>query len=470
MEDNKENVEKIEIEEQNNTNPEPENTKQEQETEVQNKEIAEVKKNKKESYILGTIGAILGGGVAAIPWIVTYMFTNNIVIPLLAILIPIGAFFGYKIFKGKITKTSRVIIALVSILIIVLVTNIICPIIFLYKSGYDPTWSNLVGLYSDDRDDVKEMLVEDLAAGLLFAIVGIVITIKCFINKKLEDILSEERKIAQEKKKGKLKEQSEMVKKACIDLNCMNEEKAIKKEEILEQLKIVYNIKRKKAKLYFKNCLSNELLKKYKGKYYYDETDEATKIENVKKVKSRYVSPIKAIATILIIAIIVAAVVLSMITSYTIPDTDIKLRIDPITQKLYGTKEDISKNIGEATAQYYDFIIEEKEEKYEVSGQLIEKSVYEESELYDSSSVIQQDRDYFADYFGEEDTSEIEDKELSGKSFKFYYYNYISNTDKECRAHVYLYEAGEKYLWVEVRTIREHEIAEMDAIIENLFK
>lgn len=343
MEDNQENKEINEkIEQQETTGNQNE------------KQIVEVKKKKKQgkgSYILGTLGAILGGAVAILPWIIRYIFAReNFVITifstLFAAFIPLGAYLGYRLFRGRIGKPCRIIIAIVSLLLIILVTNVICPLLLLYQSSYYVTLENLKGLYADDNLNVRRMLIEDFVGGLAITIIGIVLTIKFFINKKLENILEEERKARHEKVVGKLKEQNEILKKACIDLNCMSKENATKKDAIIEQLKIVYNIKRRKAKLYFKNCLRNKLLRKYKGKYYYDETDEETKIENVKKVRKTNISVLKVIVVILITAIIGALIVLNIMSNYTIPNTNVKLRINPITQVLYGTKEDIANNIG----------------------------------------------------------------------------------------------------------------------------
>ena len=114
-------------------NEEPIKTKEEIEKEETNEEIkednnahdeqvalVELKKSKKAkgSYFAGTIGAIFGGLVALLPWIITYIFTDNMVIPLFASFIPIGAFFGYKIFRGKIGKHFAGIVTIISILTI----------------------------------------------------------------------------------------------------------------------------------------------------------------------------------------------------------------------------------------------------------------------------------------------------------------------------------------------------------------
>lgn len=478
MEDNQENKENKEILEQEQMTKNQEEKVEQEVTEIkeetlqneETKELIEVKKKKnvkKGSCLLATIGAILGGAVATIPWILVYALADALVIPLLAIIIPIGAYLGYRIFKGNITKKSRAIITIVSLLLIALVTTVICPGILVIKSAYELNLENILGLYTESREKIRNEIIKDLIAGLLFTIVGIIITIKVFINKKK---VAEENSLLHQEAKKQLKEQSDIIKRASIDLNSMSKENAVKKKQILEQLKIVYNIKGQKSKLYFKNSLSNKLLRKYKGKYYYDETDEATKIEKAKKIKKAYISPMKVISKMLIILAIAAGIAFYRETIYTVTDTNIKLRINPFTQDLYGTHEEISEGIGVGAAEYYAFIIEEKNEKYEISGQLISKSLYEKNEAYDIDTIIKQDRDYFATLVEENEISEVQDKEFGGKNFKHYYYNYISNNDKECRSQVYLYEAEEKYLWIEARSLRSVDMAEINKVIENLFK
>lgn len=373
-------------------------TEQGTKEENQDEDVIKEPKKKKESYITGTIGAIIGGLVGAIPWILTYSFANMIVAAL-AVLIVGGAYLGYKIFKGRIGKGFPVILTIVSLLVVTIVTTVICPMILIAQSGYNVAFYNLESLYtSENRANVKEAIIQDLIISLLFTIIGIAA--------------------------------------------------------------IIHSIS-----IQIKNGATSENLKFSTQAGYDGENNEAPKAESTKK----RVSPIKIILIILAVIICVAVgyIILSnKNTEYTVTGTNIKLNIDD-NQELYGTKEEISEKIGENTAQYYDFIIEEKEEKYEISGQIIKKSEYEGK---NANEIAQEDRDNFASYFGEEETSAVEDKELGGKSFKSYYYNYISTTDKECRTQVYLIEEEENYLWVEVRSLKEIEISEIDQVIENLFK
>lgn len=157
-----------------------------------NKEQKKIsKKNKKGSYILGTIGAILGGLVATIPWIIIYIYANMI-IAVLATIIAGGAYLGYKIFRGKIGKAFPVIITIVSLLIITVVTTVICPTILMVQAGYPMTIDNLLGLYSDVQADVRTAIVEDLIVSLLFTIIGIAALIKNISNQVKNNTKTEE--------------------------------------------------------------------------------------------------------------------------------------------------------------------------------------------------------------------------------------------------------------------------------------
>ena len=132
-------------------------------------------------YLKGTIGAIIGGAIASIPWILMYSFAN-LIVGYLSILIAYGAFYGYKIFKGKIGKKSSLIIAVVSLLIVIIATSIICPMILMAKEGITVTFKNLKMIYSYNTG----AFVRDFTISVLFAIIGIAAVIKT-IEEKLKN-------------------------------------------------------------------------------------------------------------------------------------------------------------------------------------------------------------------------------------------------------------------------------------------
>jgi len=84
------------------------------------REIEELNANYKTSpvfYLTGFIGALLGAAIGSIPWIVVYL--NGWIIGILAFLTGMGAFYGYKLFRGpKSRVTALVTIYAVSLLTI----------------------------------------------------------------------------------------------------------------------------------------------------------------------------------------------------------------------------------------------------------------------------------------------------------------------------------------------------------------
>ena len=437
----------------------------------QNEEPIKENKEKKGSYITGTIGAILGGLVAAIPWILTYTFANMIVAAL-AIIIAGGAFLGYKIFKGKIGKAFPVIITIVSLLVVTIVTTVICPSILMIQSEYPITWDNLISLYiSEARTNVRDAIIQDLIVSLVFTIIGIasiVHSISVQIKNGADGDKIQFNTVAMyEELKEQVKEQSETVKKACLGLNCMSKENKATKQEIINELEMTYNLERKKAKQYFATCGAYKLLKKNKGKYYYDEAEELLKIENL---NSRRVSPRKIIVITIVALVlgVLAGILVSNLNkeNYTISGTSVELEIAD-TQNFYGTREEIINAFGEEAASYYDFILFDKNEKYELYGQVVSKEYYEDA---DFATVIQEDRDYYAPYVGEDIISDVEDKKLGEDAFKSYNYTYAGTSGEQYRAIIYLYEEENNYIWINIYTDIDVEFTQIDTIVDNLIK
>ena len=469
MEENQE--KKLTNEEEKKENPNQEQSIEENQSETSLVECKS-KKKRKGSYIAGTFGAIFGGCVAAIAWILIYCFSNNMVVPVFGTLIPFGAYLGYKIFKGRVGKIFPIIIAIISILIILLTTIIICPGILVIKSGYPLSLENIMYLYTDTRAEIRKVITEDTIAGLAFTIIGIISTIIFLIRKQLKALITEqERKLIIEKAKEQLKVKSKTVKAVCVTLNCMKSENAKAKKLILKELKNTYNLKRKKAKQYFILCKLAQILRKNKGKYYYDENDELNKIENAVKINSKYKSRKKIkislilISILSIIAVVVAGIIWYESQFYIIPNTNIKLKIID-TQDLFGTPEEIMSEFGEKFSEYYDFIVMDKEEQYEIEAKLIDKSYYTDVNI---DTIIQTDREYCAQITNEE-MSDILEMTFANKKFRSYYYNYNGQNNQRYLAVVYLHETENGYLWVFAYANSGIKASDIDEIMKNLIK
>lgn len=124
----------------------------------------------KKSYFLGIILALVGGLIATIPWILTYVY-GNMILSLLAIVIAICAYKGYQIGKGKMDKKVPIIIAVISILSVTIATLVIIPLLLLGKEGADITFENLQVLYN--YKPFMSAILKDYAISILFTILGI---------------------------------------------------------------------------------------------------------------------------------------------------------------------------------------------------------------------------------------------------------------------------------------------------------
>lgn len=140
------------------------------------------------SYAKGILGAILGGLVASLPWILAYVY-GDMIIAALAIIIAIGALKGYQILNGKVDKKLPIIIAIVSLLCVTVSTLVIIPLLLLLKEGVGASLTNLELLYSDS--EFFAALMGDYIISVLFTILGmsgVIKTIKTEIeNSKDKD-------------------------------------------------------------------------------------------------------------------------------------------------------------------------------------------------------------------------------------------------------------------------------------------
>ncbi len=126
---------------------------------------------KNESYLLGIIGAILGGLICSLPWIIVYVYLN-FMWSFLAFIIGYGAFKGYELFKGKMDKSVPYIIGIVTIICVIVSTLVIIPVLLLLKEGVSNPFAMLKVLYANNSD-FKGAIIKDLLFSLLFAVLGV---------------------------------------------------------------------------------------------------------------------------------------------------------------------------------------------------------------------------------------------------------------------------------------------------------
>ena len=258
-----------------------------------------MKENKKASgsYVTGIIGAIIGGAIGAVPWIIAYIY-GNMMIALLAILIAGGAYYGYKICKGKITKKVTIIITIISIIIVALVTLLIIPVILIHTEGMNTNLATIQYLYQDE--EFTSAIIRDTLIAIVFTAVGVAV-VNSSIKKDLEEGVTNKEQTPEEFAKETQGAISK-IKPIFEKYNAVSKEHTIDKIELEAELEL-----NKIDKKLLETLQSVEIVKKEKGKFYYNAENENKEITPKKKMsKSNIIAIVVAvIAIIAVVAIII---------------------------------------------------------------------------------------------------------------------------------------------------------------------
>ncbi len=259
-------------------------------------------KKEKSNYLLGTIGALIGGLIATIPWILTYVY-GNMMLSILAVVIAIGEFYGYKLFKGKITKKVSIIIMILAVLIVIFTSLVSIPTFLLMEEGVNVSANNIKMLYDDE--DFMQALMKDTGVAVLFTILGASVITEN-IKKQIKNGNGEELDLTNKGEREQIKKESiEKIKPIFKKFNAFTEEHGILKDELNAEI----NEKDKKEELnQALNILkSYKIVKKAKGKYYYSEEAEKNQVEEKATNKD------KSKTTTIIIAVILVAVMIGVV-------------------------------------------------------------------------------------------------------------------------------------------------------------
>ena len=137
--------------------------------------IAQAQNNQQTgNYALGILGAVLGALVGSIPTILLILLLNVISAWLYA-LIPLGAYFGYKLFKGKMVKAVVVPVVIILALLMVMVVELIVTYIMVGREyGMWITIGQFLSLYFSAMSFGD--ILSDIGMPLLFTILGIFIS------------------------------------------------------------------------------------------------------------------------------------------------------------------------------------------------------------------------------------------------------------------------------------------------------
>jgi hypothetical protein len=420
------------------------------------------------SYITGTIGAIIGGAIASLPWVLVYVY-GNMIVAILAILIALGAFYGYKLAKGKMGKGLPAIIAIVSVAIIVILTTIVCPLVIISKeANMEASFKTIKLLY--ENKEVASAIMQDALISIVFTIVGIAGIIKSMhaqIKSGSKDVKFSEQPLAEQFQKY-VSEQAEETKKAFESLGAMNKENTAEKKEIINELVMTHNVAEKKAKANFQLLYNNGIIKKSQGKYYYDLENENSCISTARQTSTADGKKTVIISLVVVFVIIFVIAIAAMVGSQdktskvTIPNTNIEMKISS-DLRIYDTKQKIKEKFGEDYSEYYDFAILDKDSQVEVYGVTMKKSdITGEYTLQE----IAENNKTFADTNYKEVTP-IETKKLGKVEFKYYTYQYGEETTY--LGNLYVADTGDRYLFIDCYADLGNQ-SKIDSVMKTLFK
>ncbi len=269
-----------------------ENSSQQEE----NNKVIKTKEEKKEvkgSYITGIIGAIIGGLIATVPWILMYVY-GNMMLSALAIIIAAGEFYGYKLFKGKMTKALPAIIMVISVLIVALTTFGVIPAILLHNNELTVSMDTMKLLYSDS--DFIDGITRDGLIAIVFTLLG-ASAITANIKKKLQEGETENIDLGNAEKIEKAKNSAiEKVKPIFEKYNAVEKENGILKDDLNAEINESPELK--EALSYLKSL---GIVKKSNGRFYYSQEAEGKQTLEKRKKKSKIITIVIAVIFVLVI-------------------------------------------------------------------------------------------------------------------------------------------------------------------------
>lgn len=276
-------------------------------------------KSVKGSYLTGILGAIVGGVIATIPWILVYVY-GEMMFSILAALIAAGELYGYKIAKGKINKKLPVILMVIALVIVTVTTLVIIPTLLIANEGISVNLTNISRLY--ENGEFATAMMKDFIISLIFTILGASI-VTANIKKQLENNDGQDVKLNfnNKEKANEIKKATiELIKPVFIKYEATEQEKAMLKDEVIAEID-----DKRKAKYSFNYLKQMGIIKKYKGKYYYSEDDE-NGTNNYKKM-----SKLQKISLIVLLILIVLVMIVTIIeksdTTVTYQDSNINFEI-----------------------------------------------------------------------------------------------------------------------------------------------
>lgn len=400
----------------------------------------------KNKYALGVIGALVGAFVGAIPWILMYVFAN-MMYSILAILIVLGSFYGYKLTKAKIDKKLPVILSIASFISITVTMFIIIPMCLMAQEEIPVTLENLLALYQ--YDEFTSAMMTDYMVSIIFCLIiigGIIYN----LNKQIrEGVDSKDIKLISQDASNSVfsNEDIEKVRNIFEKNDAMDKHHTITKDLVMED--IVREFGEDKGKRIFDYLKVQQIIKKKSGKFYFSE-----KAQN--STFYRYgLTSIKTFIIIFVIAVVIACIIifggensnnnLDTLQSNTLSDTTrvntYELGVDDITLEfptdiIMLTEDEITYYFGEAYANAYDCLAMSSDFSKMVMIFTDSKSNYEEE--YTPEEYLKMSL--------QDESIEVKEQEVSGHTFYVTEQTYEGEDGNTYVEQDYIYDAGDRFV------------------------
>ncbi len=205
-------------------------------------------------YLRGIVGGLLLGLLAAIPWMLLYVY-GRFIIAYLALPIAFAFDYGYKLFKGKVDKKLPTFIWIASIVIMLAVNLFFIPLLELNYYDYKINYYNLVYIY---ENGYLSSITLDLIISIVFTVIGI----SGVVNKSKGEVgLPTRGSYNQIQEKMLLNKQK--IKVIFEGMDATSKYNAVSKDQLSE----IFEDKELKAT--FNNLRLQTIIKKKGNKYYY---------------------------------------------------------------------------------------------------------------------------------------------------------------------------------------------------------
>lgn len=400
----------------------------------------------KNNYALGALGALVGAFIGAIPWILMYVF-GNMMYSLLAILIVLCSFYGYKLTKAKIDKKVPVILSIASFISITVTMFVIIPMCLMAKEGMPISMEDFVTLYQ--YDEFTSAMIQDYIVALLFCLVvigGIVYNLNKQIKegKESKDIKLLSNDVSNEVFSN---EDIEKVKAVFEKSDAMTKNHTISKELVMEELYKEFD--EQKANGIFNYLKAQRIIKKKSRQYYFSEKAQSS-------AWHRYgVTSLKTFVIVMVLAIIIAGVII-FVENDTNNDNLNELQDSALTDTTRSNVYDVG--VDNLKLEFpEDIVILTQEETAYYFGEMY-ASAYDclamSSDFSKMVMVFSDDKSNYDVYTAEEylkaalDNAEIEvkEQEISGHTFYMAEQTYEEDDGNSYVEADYVYDAGDRFI------------------------